>query len=168
MSPSRPEEVRGGPVRVRVSQRDLPPERRLSLAFLRRAVTLAVREGGEEGPAEVSLTLTDDRRIQELNRDYRGLDKPTDVLSFSMLEGEALAPTPPGEPRLLGDVILSLDTSDRQAEEEGVSPRREVAWLISHGVLHLLGFDHPDTRQRARMKKREDRVLAALEEAGAL
>ena len=155
-------------VRVRISQADLPAGRRLPLPFLRRAVTLAVRAGGEAGPAEVSLTLTDDARVQELNRDYRGQDRPTDVLSFSLLEGEAPAPTPPGEPRLLGDVVLSLDTAERQAVENGVSLRREVAWLISHGVLHLLGFDHPDARRRARMKAREDQVLAALEETGAL
>lgn len=155
-------------VKVSVSQSDLPAERRLSLKFLRLVTELSVRAGGEDGPAEVSLTLTDDARIHELNRDYRGKDSPTDVLSFSMLEGEAVAPTPPGEPRLLGDVILSLDTARRQAEEAAHPLEREVAWLISHGVLHLLGFDHPNAKQRAEMKRREDEVLQALVERGAL
>lgn len=152
-------------VRVTVSQRDLPAERRLSLKFLRRATALSVRAGGEDGPVEVSLTLTDDPRIHALNRDYRGKDAPTDVLSFSMSEGEVVAPTPEGEPRLLGDVIISLDTAARQAAEGGVTLQREVAWLVSHGVLHLLGFDHPDAKARAEMKRREDQVLQALEGA---
>lgn len=150
-------------IRVTLSQRDLPADRRLPLKFLRHVTSLSVRAGGEDGPVEVSLTLTTDARIHELNRDYRGKDSPTDVLSFSMLEGDTVAPTPPGEPRLLGDVILSLDTAQRQAAENGVSLEREVAWLISHGVLHLLGFDHPNAKQRAEMKRREDQVLAALD-----
>lgn len=153
---------------MRVSQRDLPAERRLSLSFLRQAVAWSAREAGATGEVEVSLTLTHDRRIQQLNRDYRGKDQPTDVLSFALLEGQPLPPTPPGEPLLLGDVVISLDTADRQAAEEGRSQAREVAWLVSHGVLHLLGFDHPTPAQRARMKAREDRILADLEEAGLL
>ncbi len=155
-------------VRVRVSQRDLPANRRLPLAFLRRAVVLAVMEGEQREAVEVSLTLTHDARVQELNRDYRGLDRPTDVLSFSLLEGLDLPPSTPGEPVLLGDVVISLDTAQRQAAEEGRSLASEVAWLVSHGVLHLLGFDHPTPKDRAMMKAREDRVLAHLEEAGAL
>jgi len=152
-------------VQVRVSQRDLPATRRLSLPFLRRAVDLAVREAGQQGLFEVSLTLTHDARVQELNRDYRGQDRPTDVLSFALLEGPELPVTPPGQPVLLGDVVISLETADRQANQAGRSLAGEVAWLISHGVLHLLGFDHPTPKARARMKVLEDRVLARLEEA---
>jgi len=112
--------------------------------------------------------LTDDLRVQELNRDYRGQDRPTDVLSFSLWEGQVPPPPPLGQPRLLGDVVISLETACRQAAEQGHDLRREVAWLISHGVLHLLGHDHPDPEARERMKLLEDQVLAALEEDGAL
>jgi probable rRNA maturation factor len=158
-------------VQVRVSQGDLPGQSRLPLGFLRRAARLAVGQGSPPGqtvPVEISLTLTEDRRVQELNRDYRGQDRPTDVLSFSLWEGQVPPPPPPGQPRLLGDVVISLETARRQASEQGHDLRREVAWLISHGVLHLLGYDHPDPESRKRMKDLEDRVLAALERDGAL
>lgn len=115
---------------------------------------------------EVSLTLTDDARVHALNRDYRGIDRPTDVLAFALTEGEHPAPTLPGEPRLLGDVILSLDTAERQAREGGVSLAREVAWLICHGVLHLLGHDHQTPRELEAMRSLEERALARLEAAG--
>ncbi len=165
MTAGRSEDEARPRVRARVSQRDLPATRRLPLAFLRRTVDLAIREGGQPGLFEVSLTLTGDARVQDLNRDYRGQDRPTDVLSFALQEGQALPAAPPGQPVLLGDVVISLDTAERQAREAGRSLAGEVAWLISHGVLHLLGFDHPTPKARARMKALEDRVLARLEEA---
>lgn len=171
MTPSESEHEDHPKTLVRVSQGDLPPERRLPLGFLRRAAALAVRQGspaGQADPVEISLTLTGDRRVHGLNRDYRGLDRPTDVLSFSLWEGQIPPPPPPGQPRLLGDVVISLDTAVRQAEEQGHGLLREVAWLISHGVLHLLGHDHPDPEARERMKALEDRVLAILEKDGAL
>ncbi|MGI5844047.1 MAG: rRNA maturation RNase YbeY [Candidatus Xenobium sp.] len=158
-------------VQVRVSQSDLPTQSRLPLGFLRRVARLAVSQGnpsGQTGPVEISLILTGDRRVQELNRDYRGQDRPTDVLSFSLWEGQVPPPPPPGQPRLLGDVVISLETARRQASEQGHDLRREVAWLISHGVLHLLGYDHPDPKSRKSMQSIEERVLAALERDGAL
>jgi probable rRNA maturation factor len=158
-------------VQVRVSQSDLPTQSRLPLGFLRRVARLAVSQGnpsGQTGPVEISLILTGDRRVQELNRDYRGQDRPTDVLSFSLWEGQVPPPPPPGQPRLLGDVVISLETARRQASEQGHDLCREVAWLISHGVLHLLGYDHPDPKSRKSMQAIEEQVLAALERDGAL
>lgn len=102
--------------------------------------------------------VTDDRRIQELNRQYRGLDKPTDVLSFSQEEGE-LMPSNPDIPRLLGDVVVSLETVGRQAERNRVALERELAWVICHGVLHLLGYDHQSPPDFDRMRALEEKVL---------
>jgi len=86
--------------------------------------------------AEISVLITDDAKIHELNREYRGKDMPTDVLSFVMTE------TGIEDGGMLGDVVISIDTAKKQAEERGISLRREGAFLFIHGVLHLLGFDH--------------------------
>lgn len=87
---------------------------------------------------EVSLALVDDEAMRELNRQYRGIDAPTDVLSFSQDEG----PGPvPGGTRLLGDVVVSVDTAARQAKAAGHSLDTEACHLVIHGVLHLLGYD---------------------------
>lgn len=87
---------------------------------------------------ELSVLLTDDATIHPLNRDWRGKDRPTDVLSFSQLEGEPI----PGVPLMLGDVIISLETAKRQADERGHSLDQEVQILLVHGIVHLLGYDH--------------------------
>jgi len=124
-------------------------------------VVLAVlgQEGRPEG-AEVSVVFTDDAYIRELNSQYRGLDCPTDVLSFAQLEGD---PMPgPAEEDLLGDVVISLPTALRQGEEYGHGLRREVAYLTAHGVLHLLGYDHQDEAGRALMRQKEEAALARL------
>lgn len=139
-------------LQVWVSQLRLPREDRFSVAFLRQVARLAAREGGWEGPAEISLTLTDDPTIHRLNRDYRGKDAPTDVLSFAQ---ESF----PGPTRVLGDVVISLDTARRQATG---TLQREVAWLVSHGVLHLLGYDHQTQPELEAMRARENAVLEQL------
>jgi probable rRNA maturation factor len=106
---------------------------------------------------ELSVLLCDDATIQPLNRDWRGKDKPTDVLSFPQVEGEI------GDgPELLGDVVISLDTAARQAAERGHSVEAEVDVLLVHGLLHLLGYDHHDPEEEADMRAEEARVLAAL------
>jgi probable rRNA maturation factor len=108
--------------------------------------------------AELSVVLTDDLTIQGLNRDYRAVDAPTDVLSFAQREGENADPSDP----LLGDVIISLDTAQRQAEAHGHSLAAEVRILLVHGFLHLLGFDHETGMQRTEMAAEEAAALAAL------
>ena len=101
--------------------------------------------------------------MRELNRDYRGKDKPTDVLSFAFEEGEALL-LPPGAPRMLGDVILSLPTIRRQASTHGQTYARECAWALCHGTLHLLGYDHETDSEEEAMRGVESRVLGGLGE----
>lgn len=128
---------------------------------------------------DLVLVLTDDDEIQALNRDYRAKDKSTDVLSFPQGEGEG-PPLPPGVPRTLGDVVISVPTAARQAERgalprlwtalgaapEGSGPawdlRDEVTFLAVHGVLHLLGYDHHTDDEAAEMEGREAELLAAL------
>ena len=87
---------------------------------------------------ELSILLTSDEEIQALNSQYRNRDKPTDVLSFSQLEGEEL----PLEEKLLGDVVISVETASRQAEAAGYGLMVEIFKLTIHGVLHLVGYDH--------------------------
>jgi len=88
------------------------------------------------GPSEVHVLIADDERIRALNRDFLETDRPTDVLSFP--DGDEL----PSGRRLLGQIVISLDTARRQADEAGHSENRELAELLLHGTLHLLGYDH--------------------------
>jgi probable rRNA maturation factor len=101
--------------------------------------------------------LCDDAFIQELNRTYRGRNKPTDVLSFSMKEGELL----PGNNRLLGDIVISVETAARRAKDLGCTPAKEVTSLLIHGLLHLLGHDHLDSHDKKKMFS-ESRRLEAI------
>lgn len=113
-----------------------------------------------EGASELSVVATDDDAVHALNREWRGKDKATDVLSFSQLEGEMGAF--PG-PRQLGDVVISMDTAARQAEAIGHALRDEFERLLIHGVLHLLGHDHVNGGLQARkMKGEEERILSIL------
>ena len=110
---------------------------------------------------ELSLRLTDDREIQQLNQQYRQQDKPTDVLAFAALE--SLYPEPDELqatlPLYLGDIVISLDTAQRQAEGQKHPLNVELAWLASHGLLHLLGWDHPDEDSLNRMLKQQQDLL---------
>ena len=110
--------------------------------------------------AEVNLLLTHDREIHELNLQYRNIDRPTDVLSFPMLEYEI-----PGETGelLLGDIVLSLDRVMAQAEEYGHSPRREYAFLIAHSMLHLFGFDHMEEEDRIVMEQKQREIMEKVQ-----
>jgi len=112
--------------------------------------------------AQLSVTLVDDQAIQELNRDHRGIDEPTDVLSFSQLEGEELSALPEGEPVLLGDLVLSLERCVAQAAEYGHSLERELGFLVAHGVLHLIGFDHQTPADEAVMMAKTEEILGGL------
>jgi probable rRNA maturation factor len=111
-------------------------------------------------PAELSIVLSDDATVQQLNLQYRGTDAPTDVLSFSQAEGEAFA-VPDGETPHLGDVIISIDTARAQAVDYGLSLQDEVAHLLVHGILHLLGYDHIDADDERLMRAHEDAVLGS-------
>jgi len=120
-----------------------------------RAVQAAAQEAGFAGPAEMSLVITDDARVQELNRTYRGVDQTTDVLAFGATEEEgdrARFVAPPAEgPLYLGDVIISFPQAKRQADERGHPVASELCLLTVHGTLHLLGYDHADAEEQRRM-----------------
>ena len=117
-------------------------------------------------PCEVSVLLTDDVDIRQLNRDYRGIDAPTDVLAFSMREGED------GDvnPSLLGDLVVSLETAARQASTTdglagvGGNLETETALLTVHGVLHLLGYDHQTQKEAEVMFEKQERIFRLLQE----
>jgi probable rRNA maturation factor len=108
--------------------------------------------------AELSLVLCDDPFIHALNRDYRGKDRPTDVLAFAQREGEGADP----DDDILGDVVISLPTATRQAAARGHSLAREVQVLLVHGFLHLLGYDHGDDAEEAEMEAAAGKLAAGL------
>jgi len=111
-------------------------------------------------PVELSLVLADDATVQVLNRDYRGKDRPTNVLSFPAADEGT--PAIPGEPVALGDVVLALETVLAEAAAHGKPPADHLAHLTVHGVLHLLGHDHQTEVEAAEMEALEVRVLAGL------
>lgn len=128
-----------------------------------RAVAEVLRGAGVAGGAEVGVLLADDARLHELNRSYRGVDAPTDVLSFGDDGPATPFVTGPAAPRYLGDIAISLDRVLAQAEEYGHSSARELAYLAAHGALHLLGYDHErGAEDAAAMREREEAALAAL------
>lgn len=113
---------------------------------------------------EVGLRLTDDAEIQQLNTDYRQQEKPTDVLSFAALEtalpgADALYQE---QPIYLGDIIISVETAQRQSIQAKRSVEQEVAWLTAHGLLHLLGWDHPDDASLLKMLNQQDHLLRLI------
>lgn len=127
-----------------------------------KSVFPALREQLEEieiAAFALDVSWTDDAQIQVINRDYRGKDKPTDVLSFPFWEGESLFE---GEELPLGDLIISLETAIRQAGELKHSLERELAFLAIHGTLHLLGFDHDTPSKRRTMFAWQDELFALL------
>ena len=110
--------------------------------------------------AELSIVLCDDALMRGLNRRYRGLDRTTDVLAFSLREGPPLRAAA-GLPSLLGDVVISLPTAARQARGAGKAAIDEVTMLLAHGILHLLGCDHRTAAEERRMKARTDALIGA-------
>lgn len=134
----------------------------LDLELAERAIAAVLHGEGAAGPLEVGVQLTDDAHIHLLNRDYRGVDAPTDVLSFAD-DGDAAFAAPPGSPRYLGDIAISYERVLAQAAEYGHSPARELAFLAAHGCLHLLGYDHErGPEDEAAMRAREEAAMAAL------
>ena len=118
---------------------------------------VAARKQKLEGEIELSVTFVDNNRIQEINKEYRDKDQPTDVISFAMEElGEGEIPlVGTNLPRMLGDIIISIDKAKEQATEYGHSYRRELGFLAVHGFLHLLGYDH--------MTKEEEEIMFSLQ-----
>jgi probable rRNA maturation factor len=117
-------------------------------------------------PAEMSLVLADDALVRTLNRDYRDKDKPTNVLSFALLDGsddtDDVLARDEGMPILIGDVILAFETVQREAREQGKSVEDHLTHLVIHGVLHLLGYDHLSDPDADRMERLETSILARM------
>ncbi len=139
-------------------------------AFVRKVIRTALAAEGVDFPCEVDVLLTNDARIHELNREQRGIDRPTDVLSFPAFDlRPGTLPEPadadPGSGLVpLGDMVVSLERAAAQAKEYGHSNRRELAYLTVHSVLHLLGYDHLDEGpQKAQMRAKEEEILEKLD-----
>ena len=139
-------------------------------AFIRRVIRTALQSEGVTLPCEVDVFVTNDRGIHQINQEQRDVDAPTDVLSFPALElrpGElpAAEDADPGTGLIpLGDMALSYERVAAQAKEYGHSNRRELAYLVTHSVLHLLGYDHLDEGpQKALMREHEEIVMEKLE-----
>jgi probable rRNA maturation factor len=139
-----------------------PEDLRLEMRLERCAADLLDATG--KADRELSIVLTDDPGIRTLNLRWRGLDCPTDVLSFPMDEGEPVPGPEAGalEAGPLGDIVLSLDTARAQAPEHGYRLDEELTFLLIHGLCHLLGHDHAEPTQAARMRGEEDRLLAVV------
>lgn len=153
---------------------DYETDQTLSLPYeevIRNVVLEALEYEGCPYEAEIAVVLTDNEEIQKLNREYRGIDAPTDVLSFPMLEYEKPSDfsrveedyedcfNPETGELMLGDMILSVDKILEQAESYGHSPTRELAFLVAHSMLHLCGYDHMEEQEREEMERRQKEIL---------
>jgi len=132
---------------------------KIDLKKIKRWVSLILKKPGYQD-SEISILFVDDEEIRVLNKNYRGKDRTTDVLSFSQLEEvkNSKLQTPNSE-LLLGDVVISLETAKRQAKERGHSFEKEVFILLTHGILHLLGYDHEGNRKMAHEMRRMEREI---------
>jgi probable rRNA maturation factor len=131
---------------------------------LRKAAETILSALGCPEDTELSISIVTDRGIHTLNRDYLGKDRPTNVISFSLQEGEFGSITP----HALGDVVISADTAAREAIEGGISTWERVVFLLLHGILHLTGYDHERSgeAEAARMEKAEQKLYAMLVSKG--
>ena len=146
-------EIRTEPETLAVSEEET--------AAVRRAILTVGRLYGAED-AEVSVTLTDDAHIHVLNRAYRSVDRPTDVLSFALTESEEPEIVGGRGNEVLGDLVISLERVAAQADEYGHSPLRELSFLTVHGMLHLLGYDHMEEADRREMEEEQRIVMEEL------
>lgn len=132
----------------------------LSAGELQAVVETAMRHEGAAG--EMTLVITDDEGIQGLNRDFLGIDAPTDVLAFSAQEGAEGFVAAPEMGGYLGDVIVSYPRAVAQANEQDHSVKQELNLLVVHGVLHLLGYDHGEEAKKTEMWARQETILGSL------
>ena len=151
-------------VKVIISNRQKEVKIPTGLRMLVRRCCIAVLQT-ENFPhsAEISVTFVNDEQIHELNREYRNIDRPTDVLSFPLGENGEYDSNPETGAKMLGDVVISMETALSQAEKYGHSFSREVAYLTAHSVLHLLGYDHETGGlDKVRMREKEETVMNQL------
>jgi probable rRNA maturation factor len=130
--------------------------------WIKKIVQQILKAEGVAPPYEVSLVFTDSETVKQLNRDYRGVDEPTDVLAFYMLpqkEADDSFALPPDGVTRLGEVIISYSQAVAQAREQGHSPEKELALLVIHGILHLTGYDHKEPEKESKMREKERELL---------
>lgn len=133
--------------------------------LVRRAIEATLDYEQYANPSEVSVTFTDNGEIHKLNRQFRGVDRPTDVLSFPLFDYEGESEEPPVDELIgmLGDIVLSLEQAEIQAREYGHSFEREVAFLTVHSMLHLLGYDHETGEEdELDMRRRQHAIMDCL------
>ena len=130
--------------------------------LVRRCCNAVLKLENFEGPAEISVTFTDNAGIRELNKQYRDKDIDTDVLSFPMGENGVYDIDMETGAKIMGDVVISMEKARDQAERFGHSFQREVGYLTAHSVLHLLGYDHIDNLEKVRMREKEELVMEQL------
>lgn len=127
--------------------------RELVMSVLKKVSEIAGRDG------EISVLMVDDHEMRRLNREYRHVDSSTDVLAFALNEGK----DPDPHPEMLGDIVISMETAARQAVEANHPMEKELSWLLVHGALHLLGYDHQRSHKEAVvMKEMEQNILDQL------
>lgn len=134
------------------------------LETITKAMNIVAKREKLSPNTEVDITIVTNGEIHKLNKAYRGVDRPTDVLSFALDEGEeepALAES--DAEHLLGDIIISAPTAQAQAEEFGHGLKREITYLAVHGILHLLGYDHMEEADKKVMRKQEEAVLREMD-----
>ena len=128
--------------------------------LLRRCCNAVVKLEELSGEYEVNITFVDNKKIHELNLQFRNIDNPTDVLSFPMGENEDYPVNPETNAKILGDIVISVERAVAQSEEYDHSLRRELGFLTTHSMLHLLGYDHVNGGiQAAKMREREEEVM---------
>jgi len=144
---------------------------RLSIPLIKHCIRNSLSIEEVDIPCEVSVLITGDRGIRKINSEFRGIDKPTDVLSFPMQEFSPPGWTDPAPDMIhpetgllpLGDIILSAEQIEKQARKNSQSIDRETAYLVIHSVLHLLGYDHTDgAEEEKKMREREKRILLEI------
>lgn len=132
--------------------------------MIQRLISFAAKEENVSDQAELSINFVDDKEIQIINRNYRQIDKPTDVISFALEEkGEGEIEIVGADlPVVLGDIVISVDKAKEQAESYSHSFQRELGFLALHGFLHLLGYDHMKEEEEKQMLKRQEEILHAF------
>lgn len=136
--------------------KNLHSQKKVKLKTIKRLAEKILKE--EKNKQNVNIILADDKYIKGLNRKFLKKNRSTDVLSFGMKEGNKQTP----EPDVLGEVYISLDRAEKQAKEYNQSLQKEVNLLVTHGLLHLLGYDHKKKEQKEKMRKKEEKYLSSI------
>lgn len=152
-------------MRILCDEERIPEQCQEMMPILERAAGLCLKEEGiPDERIEISLSFVSLEEIHQLNNMYRQVDRPTDVLSFPMIEDfNEIDWEAEDEEILLGDVVICLDKARQQAKEYGHSEEREIVYLFVHSVLHLLGYDHMEDEDKAEMRRQEEIVMDALD-----